>query len=79
MDLYESKDTGEMIATFELPGMRKEDIKIDIHQNRLIISGQSTISNDDEQEGYAVRERRFGKFSRTLPLLADLKVCTIEP
>ena len=76
MDLRESKDTGEMIATVELPGMTKEDVNIDVHQNRLIVSGQSTMSEEqEEQEGYAVHERRFGRFSRAMPLPSDIEVC----
>ena len=77
MDLHESKETGEMTATFECPGLKKEDINIEIHQNRLIVSGQSATSNEQDQDGYAVRERRFGRFSRALPLPVGLKVCVL--
>jgi HSP20 family protein len=72
MDLCETKEN-ELIATFELPGMSKEDVSIDVHPNRLTVSGQSTVSNQHEQDGYAVRERRFGKFTRTLPLPPGVK------
>ncbi|KAF9456978.1 HSP20-like chaperone [Collybia nuda] len=68
MDLHENKDTNTVTATFELPGMRKEDVSIDIHNGRLSVSGETKISADHEEGGYAVRERRFGKFSRTLEL-----------
>ncbi|KIJ46098.1 hypothetical protein M422DRAFT_165769 [Sphaerobolus stellatus SS14] len=68
MDLHESKEKNQMTATFELPGLKKDDVNIDVHNNRLVISGQSTTSNELDQEGYAVRERRYGKFSRALPL-----------
>ncbi|KAF8522885.1 small heat shock protein [Hysterangium stoloniferum] len=73
MDLHESKESGEMTATFELPGMKKEDVTIDVHNNHLMVSGQSTFSNDLEKDGYSIRERRFGKFSRTIPLPAGTK------
>lgn len=75
MDLYESKGTDEMTATFELPGMKKEDVSIDVHRNRLVVSGQSAISDSLDKDGYAVRERRFGKFFRTVPLPTGIKVC----
>jgi hypothetical protein len=77
MDLHESKDKNEMTATFELPGMTKEDIDVDVHNNRLVVSGQGTISNELDNDGYVVRERRFGKFSRTLPLPSGTKVCIL--
>lgn len=74
MDLHESKASDEMTATFELPGMKKEDVNIAVHQNRLIVSGQSTVSEESDKDGYVVHERRSGKFSRTLPLPSGIKV-----
>ena len=76
MDLHESKETDEITATFELPGMKKEDVSIDVHQNRLIISGQSTVTERLDKDGYSVRERRFGRFSRAIPLPVGIKVGT---
>jgi len=74
MDLHDSKEKGEVTATFELPGMKKEDVSIDVHNNQLVVSGQSTMSNNLEKDGYTVRERRFGRFSRTIPLPSGTNV-----
>lgn len=74
MDFHESKDNNEFTATFELPGMKKEDVTIDVHDNRLIVSGHSSLSNELEKDGYAIRERKYGKFSRTLNLPVGIKV-----
>ena len=63
-----------MTATFELPGLRKEDVEIQVHNNRLTVSGESSTSEELDSEGYAVRERRYGRFSRTLPLPTGTKV-----
>ncbi|KAF8729371.1 hypothetical protein AX14_006179 [Amanita brunnescens Koide BX004] len=68
MDLHENADSNTVTATFELPGLSKENIQIDIHNDRLNISGESQISSEHEESGYAVRERRYGKFARTLQL-----------
>ncbi|GJJ16160.1 hypothetical protein Clacol_010440 [Clathrus columnatus] len=75
MDLHESKDKKELTATFELPGMKKEDVSIDLdlQHNRLTVSGQSSLSEDLDKEGYSVRERRYGRFSRTIPIPFRLK------
>ncbi|KIJ30810.1 hypothetical protein M422DRAFT_267641 [Sphaerobolus stellatus SS14] len=73
MDLHESKDKNELTAIFELPGMKKEEVSIDVHNNRLVVSGQSTLSNELDKDGYAIRERRFGKFQRMLPLPHGIK------
>ncbi|KAJ3506468.1 hypothetical protein NMY22_g17240 [Coprinellus aureogranulatus] len=73
MDLHEDKEKNLVTATFELPGMKKEDINIDVHNGRLTVSAESKMSSEHEESGYAVRERRFGKFSRTLQLPQGVK------
>lgn len=75
MDLHEDTNKNVVTATFELPGLKKEDVNIELQNNRLTVSGESTISSAHDQSGYAVRERRFGKFSRTLQLPEGIKVC----
>ncbi|KIL69100.1 hypothetical protein M378DRAFT_157335 [Amanita muscaria Koide BX008] len=68
MDLHEDKEANTVTATFELPGLTKENVDINVHDGRLIISGDSKIGSEHEESGYAVRERKFGKFSRTVQL-----------
>ena len=74
MDLHVLRDTDEMTATFELPGMEKGDVQIEVNNNRLVVSGQSSVLSSLDKEGYAVRERRYGKFSRTFPLPQGIQV-----
>ena len=74
MDVNESNESNIMTATFELPGLKSEDIAIDLQQNRLTVSGESMTSNAVEGDSYAVRERRSGKFSRTLQIPFGTKV-----
>jgi len=78
MDLHESSDKNIMTATFELPGLKKEDVQIDVHNNRLTVSGERGVSEERNEDGYAIRERRFGKFSRTLPLPIGTKTEEIK-
>jgi HSP20 family protein len=73
MDLYEDKDNNRVTASFELPGLRKEDVHVDIHDGRLSISGETAAETERERDGYAVRERRVGKFSRSLQLPRGVK------
>ena len=74
MDLHEDKEKNLVTATCELPGLSKENVSIDVRDNVLTVSGESTISSEHDEKGYAVRERRFGKFSRSLPLPQGIKV-----
>ncbi len=73
MDLHEDKEKNLVTANFELPGLKKEDVQIDLHNGRLTVSAETKLSEEHEQDGYAVRERRFGKFSRMLQLPSGVK------
>lgn len=74
MDVHEDAQANTVTATFELPGLKKEDVNIDVHNNMLSISGESKVASDRDENGYAVRERRYGKFSRSIPLPQGVKV-----
>jgi HSP20 family protein len=74
MDLHENGESNTVTATFELPGLKKEDVHIDVHNGHLSVSGESSESTEKNEEGYAIRERRFGKFARTLKLPQGVKV-----
>jgi len=74
MDLHESKEKNELTAIIELPGVNKEDVSVEILDGCLIISGERTVSKDLDKAGYAVRERRFGRFSRAIRLSPGVKV-----
>ncbi|KAJ2924545.1 hypothetical protein H1R20_g12555, partial [Candolleomyces eurysporus] len=73
MDLHEDAEKNIVTATFELPGLKKEDISIDVHNGRLTVSAESKLSSEHNENGYAIRERRYGKLSRTLQLPQGLK------
>ncbi|KAH7924628.1 HSP20-like chaperone [Leucogyrophana mollusca] len=68
MDLKETGENNTVTATFELPGLKNEDVNIDVHNDRLTVAGESNVSHDRDEAGYSVRERSHGKFSRTLQL-----------
>lgn len=74
MDVHEDAEKNIVSATFELPGMTKEDVNIDVHNDVLTISGETKVSSERDENGYAVRERRFGKFSRSISLPQGIKV-----
>ena len=49
----------------ELPGFKKEDIKIDIENDCLTISAERKVENKGEKDNYIKRERMYGSFSRS--------------
>ncbi|OCB87052.1 HSP20-like chaperone [Sanghuangporus baumii] len=68
VDIHESPEQNRVTATFELPGLTRDDIKIEVQNGRLVISGEQTISKDVEERGFVHRERNYGRFSRAVPL-----------
>ena len=70
LDLHQNNDN--VVAIVELPGMRKEDIDISLHDGMLTIAGERQSSTSDGEN--AERTERFsGKFRRsiTLPTRVD--------
>ncbi|MCH8854646.1 MAG: Hsp20/alpha crystallin family protein [Planctomycetes bacterium] len=67
------EDAEHVYVEAELPGLTKEDIEITLEDGVLTIAGEKKIENEEEREGYQVRERRYGRFSRRfeLPSVVD--------
>jgi len=60
------KDYGnEYVIEAEMPGMSKEDIKLDLDGDVLTISAEKKDESKDERGNYIRRERRYGKFTRS--------------
>lgn len=74
MDVHESIKNDLVTATFELPGLKKEDVTIDVHNNRLVVSGETSSDTETNKDGWVVKERRSGKFSRSLPVPSGIQV-----
>ena len=64
----------------EIPGIKKEDIKLDIKKNSLKIEAVKEIENEEEDKNkkYHKSEFRYGEYSRTLyfPEDVDIDKCT---
>ena len=69
LDLYQNNDN--FVAFVELPGMRKEDIEISLHDGNLNIAGErkSSSSNGEQAER---TERYVGNFRRSISLPAPV-------
>jgi HSP20 family protein len=70
LDVYEDKENFTVKA--ELPGMKKDDIEVSLHDGMLSISGERKAeSKHDDAEVYRA-ERFFGRFQRTVSLPAGV-------
>ena len=70
VDLYEKDD--HFVIKAELPGVDKDDIKVDLKDRVLTLSGERTYDNEVKEENYYRRERSYGKFQRAFSLPADV-------
>lgn len=63
VDIFDDGDN--FVLSAELPGVSKEDLEIDVKDNRLTIKGEKKLENKTEKEGYLRVERSYGVFERT--------------
>ncbi len=77
-DIYETKD--EYVFKIEVPGMNKDDVKVEFTEDTLIIKGERKEEKDIKKENYHRIERFFGSFQRsfTLPKNIDVKKIKAE-
>lgn len=62
----------------DIPGVKKDDIKVDIHKDVLTISGERKTKEEVKEEEYYKVETSFGKFSRSFTLPENSDVENIE-
>ena len=75
VDVYEDKEN--FVVKAELPGMKKEDIDVSLHDGSLSISGERSEEKVENGEVYR-SERYFGRFQRTVALPASVNAAQIK-
>jgi HSP20 family protein len=58
----------ELVVRADLPGLKKDDISVDVANNVLTIRGERKEESKEEREGYYWHERSEGSFYRSIPL-----------
>jgi len=71
VDLEETKDS--LLVRTELPGMKKEEIKISLEGDSLHISGERKQEREEKNKTYHRIERSYGKFERVIPLPTEIE------
>jgi len=66
VDIYE--DENSFLVKLELPEVDKKNVKINLHDNTLSISGERRIENEEKSGGYHRVERSYGEFYRSFSL-----------
>lgn len=63
---------GKFLATIELPGLKKEDIKISVNENSLEVSAEKKADVEEKKKSYYRRERSYSGFYRSVGLPAEV-------
>jgi HSP20 family protein len=56
------------VVKADLPGLKKEDVEVDLTDDAITIRGERRDEHQEEREGYWRSEREYGHFQRTIPL-----------
>ena len=62
------QDADDVIVHASVPGLKPEDIRVTTEEGVLTISAETKAEHEDRRGAYLMRERRVGKFHRTLRL-----------
>ena len=71
LDIYQTPS--EIVVKAALPGVKPEDISVDITGETLTVKGESKAEQEAKREDYLYQERRYGSFSRSVVLPNGLK------
>jgi HSP20 family protein len=71
LDVYQTPS--EIVVKATMPGVKPEDVNIDITGDTLTIKGERKAEQEIKREDYLYQERRYGALSRSVVLPAGLK------
>lgn len=76
MDLIDKED--HLVLRADLPGLSEDDVRIEIQDRVLTISGERKSESEEKREGYYRMERAYGSFSRSVTLPAGVDADKID-
>ena len=70
---------GDLVVTAELPGLKKEDVKVELTDDSLVIQGERKHEHKEDHEGFHSFKRSYGQFYRSIPLPEGVKTIWQRP
>ncbi len=74
VDIFERD--GKLVIRADTPGLTKDDVKVDITDDAVIIEGERKYEHEQRDEGVYRSERGYGQFQREIPLPEGVKTDT---
>ncbi len=71
IDIFEEGD--DVVVKAELPGMKKEEIEVNLTDDSITISGEKKMEEKVEKKGYYRHERSYGSFARSFSLPSEVR------
>jgi len=62
------RDNGNLVIRADVPGIKPEDVKIEVEDDILTVSGEHEEKKEEKDKQYLRRERRYGSFRRSMAL-----------
>ena len=66
------REDGKLVLRADVPGIKPEEVKIDVEDDILTVSGAHEERKEEKDKDYVQRERRYGSFSRSMALPAGV-------
>lgn len=66
------REDDHLVLRADLPGIKPEEVKIEVEDDILTVSGEHRESTEEKDKKYVRRERRYGSFSRSMALPAGV-------
>jgi HSP20 family protein len=74
IDVFERN--GKLVISADLPGLNKDDVKLDITEDSIVIEGERKYEHEEREKGVYRTERSYGHFRREIPLPQGVKTDT---
>ena len=71
IDVYDSDN--ELMVKADIPGLKKEEIDVSIHDGILTIKGEKKMEDEVNEENYFRSERFYGSFTRSIQLPTEVE------
>ena len=65
----------QLVARFELPGLKKEEITVTVAEDQFTVEGERKLEEEEKKHNWYLAERAYGKFVRTVPLPVGIESC----
>jgi HSP20 family protein len=72
------RDQDSLVVRADIPGIKPEDVKIEVEDDILTVSGEHEERKEEKDKQFMRRERRYGSFRRSMALPAGVEASKIK-